>query len=124
MLAAVKRAALILICRSDSSPDTYNTRWVLPISIAICSISVDLPMPGSPLTRMIEPGTMPPPSTRANSPIGKWTRSSASPLTSPIGRGWERPVSPRTAVFLETGSSWTTSSTIELNVPHCGHLPM
>ena len=41
-----------------------------------------------------------------------------------IGRGDERPVSPRTAVFLVTGSSWMTSSTMLLNDPHCGHLPI
>jgi hypothetical protein len=36
---------------------------------ASCSSSVDLPMPGSPLTSTTEPGTMPPPSTRDSSPL-------------------------------------------------------
>ncbi len=120
-----KREARILICRSDSSPETYSTRCTFAISIAICSMSVDLPMPGSPPTSTMEPGTMPPPSTRANSPMGRGTRSSASPLTSEMGRGSERPLNPRTfPVFLETGSSWMTSSTMLSNAPHCGHLPM
>ena len=121
-----RRVARILICLSDSSPETYSTRCTFAISIAICSINVDLPMPGSPPTSTMEPGTIPPPSTRANSPMGRWTRSSASPLTSEMGRGSERPVSPRTltAPFFATGSSWITSSTMLSNAPHCGHLPM
>ena len=75
------RVARILICRSDSSPETYSTRLCAAISSAICSIKVDLPMPGSPPTSTMEPGTMPPPSTRANSPIGRSMRSSLSPPT-------------------------------------------
>ena len=120
-----RRIARILICRSDSSPDTYSTFWESAISIAICSINVDLPIPGSPPTSTTEPGTIPPPSTRANSPIGRGMRSSASPPTCPMGRGSERPVRPRTVDFLAgTFSSWMTSSTSELNSPHCGHLPI
>ena len=36
---------------------------------AACNSSVDLPMPGSPPSSTIEPGTMPPPSTRSSSPM-------------------------------------------------------
>ena len=43
---------------------------------ATCSRSVDLPMPGSPPTSTIEPGTRPPPSTKSNSsrPVGQRRR--------------------------------------------------
>ncbi len=118
------RLARILICRSDSSPETYNTRSRFAIASAICSISVDLPMPGSPPTSTIEPGTSPPPSTRANSPIGTWMRSSLWLLTSDRRRGVERPLSPRAAVLAPPPGSATTSSTMLLKDPHCGHFPM
>ena len=42
---------------------------------AACSSSVDLPMPGSPPSSTSEPGTMPPPSTRSNSPMPLGMRS-------------------------------------------------
>ena len=48
-------------------------------------------MPGSPPTSTIEPGTTPPPSTRANSPIGSGRRSSTSPCDLGQARGVERP---------------------------------
>ncbi len=50
----------------------------MDISTATCSINVDLPMPGSPPNSTIEPGTMPPPSTRANSVMLNGQRSSFS----------------------------------------------
>ena len=60
------RVARILICSSDSSPDTYSV--LRPLSVrAICNISVDLPMPGSPPRSISEPGIRPPPSTRFTS---------------------------------------------------------
>ena len=68
-----RREARSLICRRLSSPDTYKICGAAccPPSILwqICSSRVDLPMPGSPLSRMTEPGTMPPPSTRLSSCI-------------------------------------------------------
>ena len=73
-----RRLARILICRADSSPETYSTRapW-LASSAETCSSSVDLPMPGSPPMSTSEPGTMPPPSTRSNSSMPLRARSSA-----------------------------------------------
>ena len=59
------RSARILIWFSDSSPDTM--RAVPPSAAATSSTNVDLPTPGSPATRVTEPATMPPPSTRSNS---------------------------------------------------------
>ena len=49
----------------------WGYRWVFIIAtcIAICRVRVDFPMPGSPPMSTMEPGTIPPPSTRANSSI-------------------------------------------------------
>ena len=38
-----------------------------PLTATTCNSSVDLPTPGSPPTKMAEPGTTPPPHTRSNS---------------------------------------------------------
>jgi len=60
----VPRAAT---CAGDSSPDTYSA-FIWPDSAAsACSVSVDLPMPGSPPINVTPPGTNPPPSARSNS---------------------------------------------------------
>ncbi|SBS74894.1 conserved hypothetical protein [uncultured Mycobacterium sp.] len=69
------RSARIRIWPADSSPDTYNARR--PDCAHRCTTSssrVDLPTPGSPASRLTEPGTTPPPSTRSSSstPVGKW----------------------------------------------------
>jgi hypothetical protein len=48
-------------------------------------MSVLLPIPGSPPMSTIEPGTMPPPSTRSNSPMPDGTR--AASLTSTASHG-------------------------------------
>ena len=63
------RSARSLICRRLSSPETYRMRAPEEMVWQICSSRVDLPMPGSPLSKTTEPGTMPPPSTRLSSPI-------------------------------------------------------
>ena len=39
------------------------------MAVAICATKVDLPIPGSPLNKMSEPGTTPPPKTRSISKI-------------------------------------------------------
>ena len=53
-------------------------RWpALPVRAKArrpCSSSVDLPMPGSPPTRIADPGTRPPPSTRSSSAMRDWAR--------------------------------------------------
>ena len=43
----------------------------------VCRVSVDLPMPGSPPKRMMEPGTNPPPRTRFSSPSSMSMRGSS-----------------------------------------------
>ena len=50
-------------------------------------VSVDLPMPGEPPSRTSEPGTIPPPSTRSNSPIPVRSRGTGEVSTSASGRG-------------------------------------
>ena len=81
--AASIRSARSLTCSGDSSPDTYSTRSPRSSSrAATCSRSVDLPMPGSPPMSTMEPGTMPPPSTKSNSSIPLRQRRSSEPDTS------------------------------------------
>ena len=77
-VTASMRAARMRTCAWDSSPDRYSTvrsGCRLATAPAVCSSRVDLPMPGSPATSVTDPGTMPPPRTRSNSP-------------NPVGRRW------------------------------------
>ena len=76
------RSPRSLICRSDSSPETYSTVcWCRPSRCATWRSRVLLPMPGSPPMRTIDPGTMPPPSTRSNSSIPELIRSASEAST-------------------------------------------
>ena len=82
------RSARMRICTADSSPATYSTDPRLLASStrgasapATCSMSVDLPMPGSPASSATEPGTSPPPSTRLSSANGSTMRGSSSSET-------------------------------------------
>ena len=50
---------------------------------ATCNMIVDLPIPGSPPTSTIEPGTMPPPKTKSNSSSPVRQRAESTPLTAP-----------------------------------------
>ena len=61
-------SALIFICWADSSPDTYKTCPSPLILSHICKIKVDLPIPGSPPSKVREPLTSPPPNTLSSSP--------------------------------------------------------
>lgn len=54
-------SALSFICSADSSPDTYKTFPSPFILLHNCKISVDLPIPGSPPSKIREPLTIPPP---------------------------------------------------------------
>ena len=60
-------SALSFICSPDSSPEIYRTFPSVFILLHICSIRVDLPIPGSPPSKIKEPLTSPPPKTRSNS---------------------------------------------------------
>ena len=48
----------ILICSSDSSPDTYKTfPYLDAILLAVCNSNVDFPIPGSPKIKFKDPFT-------------------------------------------------------------------
>ena len=63
------RFDLKLICDIDSSADTYKTEFELERLAASCKAKVDLPIPGSPPSSMVEPTVNPPPNTRSISII-------------------------------------------------------
>ena len=99
---------------------------------AVSSNNVDLPMPGSPAMSTTEPGTMPPPSTRSNSPkpVGSLLTVSVEMLV--IGfaalctfctETGVREVRPGTGVRapVAAGASWNSS--MVPHWPHSGHRP-
>ncbi len=75
-----------------------------------------LPMPGSPASRVTDPGTRPPPSTRSSSamPVLRWVASSAT--TSPMGTGG----CPGPAVVAARAARVRSSSST--SVPHASHV--
>ena len=121
-----KRSARILICPSLSSPETYSIFLSSPTFSQICKSSVDLPIPGSPPTRISEPLTIPPPSTRSSSFKPVLYLVSNPALTSPIFFGIRAG-----AVFSRTSalvadvffSGVTSVSSIVFQLPQDGHFP-
>ena len=109
-----------LICLSDSSPVIYRgLEEERPEHI--CSIRVDLPIPGSPPMSIIDPGTIPPPRTLSNSVICVLMRNSLSV-------GIELRVCISGAVCLIGFNFFedeevTVSSTRESHAPQEEHLP-
>src|SRR5260221_504780 len=83
-----RRSARSRSWSGDSSPETYSveTPW-LSRRAAHCISSVDLPIPGSPPTRVTEPGTIPPPRTKSNSARPVRQRSNEWVLNWEGGRG-------------------------------------
>ncbi len=79
--AISNRSARILICCSLSSPLMYKTRKSFSCR-PFWRNKVLLPIPGSPATSTILPGTMPPPNTRFNSVSEVKMRSSCEVITS------------------------------------------
>ena len=71
-------------CRSAAAPDCAK-------AAAACSSSVDLPMPGSPPTRIAEAGTRPPPSTRSSSAMPLRLRGSGGSSAARSPRAMRRP---------------------------------
>ena len=61
-------SALNLICSADSSPETYKTLPSPFILSHSSRIRVDLPIPGSPPSKINDPLTIPPPRTLSSSP--------------------------------------------------------
>ena len=104
----------------DSSALAYSTRRpARALCAATSSSSVDLPTPGSPLSRIAAPGTMPPPSTRSNSPTPLVRRGASVVSIEVMGRA-ARPAPGATGAterVIPTGSDDSTT------VPHCWHSP-
>ena len=104
-----------------SSPLIYMTRLPARASVAAaCSISVLLPMPGSPPTSTTLAGTSPPPSTRS---------SSAMPVSA-RGGGVALPCNPTKATRLPAparpagpGRASLVSSTMVFHSPHASQRP-
>ena len=90
-----------------------------------CISRVDLPMPGSPPSRITEPRTKPPPVTRSSSPIPEGMRGAS--LVSPVSpsRGKTRPRARDGRVA--TGPDWpgaaAASSTIVFQPLHASQRP-
>ena len=109
--------------RALSSPLTYST--FDPLSRrTVCSISVDFPIPGSPPSKVSEPGTSPPPSTLFSSLSKRLILGSSSVLIWLIEIGLE----PLPNVDCENAGPPPGLPTFcSLNVfhsPHDGHLPI
>ena len=117
------RSARNFICCSLSSPETYNTFSLF--CTANCNSKVDFPMPGSPPNKVIEPGTMPPPITRLNSPSFNTKRFTSVALISLMSFALLL-VSPSLANTRTEDAAeglCTTSSTNVFHSLHDGHLP-
>ncbi len=116
-----RRRARRRVCSIDSSPDMYKTRRPSRArAAAACSSSVDLPMPGSPPTRIAEAGTRPPPRTRSNSamPVGRRGGGSAVPARST--NATRRPAPPLAA---GPGRGAIASSTMVFHSPQASQRP-
>src|SRR5687768_15878093 len=86
---------------------------------------VDLPIPGSPPMRIMEPGTMPPPGTRSNSPMPEAMRSASAPSITSYGVG-RPPISraePGARPFPAGGARVCRSSTKLFHSPQSGQRP-
>jgi hypothetical protein len=77
------RSARNFTWSADSSPDAYSVAWPFASRrAATWRRIVDLPIPGSPPMRIIDPGTIPPPRTKSNSSIPVFQRLASDPWTS------------------------------------------
>ena len=118
--SAPVRSARSRICAVDSSPLAYSTRRpARALCAATSSSRVDLPTPGSPDRRTAAPGTMPPPSTRSNSPTPLVRRGASVVSMVVMGRA-ARPAAGATGVTERTMPVVSAAST---TVPHCWHSP-
>ncbi len=119
-----RREALWLIWSMDSSPETSRVFSFLAIWFAIWRVSVDFPMPGSPLSSISEPFTMPFPITRSNSLMfvrdfwlfeSFWINGLGVFARTFLGV-FDREVFEEEILM--------TSSTKLFHVSHCGHFPV
>ncbi len=120
--SSVRRSARSRSWSGDSSPLAYSTvRPAVSSRAAACSSSVDLPIPGSPPISVIDPGTMPPPSTKSNSSMPvrqRWSGVVATSRRRAGGRpdAWAAPPFRRSAVRAVRGA--TGSSATAFHAPH------
>ena len=118
---ASRRPARKRTCWALSSADTYSVRPGQPANS--CSSNVLFPMPGSPPSKVTEPGTKPPPSTRSSSLIPLGRGPDRSVLISPIGRATPAGNNdmPAAKVLMSSGAS--ISSTKLFHAEHAGQRP-
>ena len=125
-----RRSARSFICAADSSPETYRMRCEEPLFFtenarlaAVCTRSVDFPIPGSPPIKIAERFSAPPPRTRSNSsmPVRIREVSFASTEESGTGFTFTETSEPRPAGL--TAFESTIHSSKEFHSPHSGHLP-
>src|SRR5699024_11080727 len=121
----VIRSARILICSSDSSPETYKTLYSSASVSAVWSKIVDFPIPGSPPIKISEPSTMPPPNTRSNSPLFVCVRGASFLLIldNCVAFVFSLDTLPNVPRPLAFCSLWTIDSSIWFQAPQFGHLP-
>ena len=121
-LSAPNRSARKRTCCALSSAVTYNVR--AGHAARSCMSSVLLPMPGSPPSKVTEPGTMPPPNTRSSSGIVVACGWPIEPSTSVMGLASPGATSDMPAASDTSGSSGpSTSSTSEFHAPQVMHRP-
>ena len=110
------------ICLELSSPVTYKTFRPPHATLAqTASVKLDLPTPGSPAIKIIEPGISPPPNTLSSSPEPVMKRGNSVKSTSAIRRGISKVVVNACELFLSVAI--VSSSTSVFHCPHIGHLP-
>ena len=127
---APRRSARSLTCWEDSSAETSRQRAPERASApSICTTKVDLPMPGSPATRVTEPGTRPPASTRSSSssPVGLLRPATRSTHETGWGPGRapapRPPPSPVPGAGTGTRGGSRSSSTRAFHALHVGQRP-
>ncbi len=89
---------------------------------ATSSSRVDLPTPGSPLSRIAEPGTTPPPQTRSNS-VTPVTIRGGSGVSDCRVSNWTPRVRAVFVGFIAPGGAERLSSTMEFHWPQAPHWP-
>lgn len=84
LASSARRSARSLTCNALSSPETYNVACPAASSReATCNSRVLFPMPGSPPTSTMLPGTIPPPRTKSNSSSPVRHRGVSAAVTAP-----------------------------------------
>src|SRR5262245_8317439 len=93
---------------------------------AACNSSVDLPMPGSPPSKIREPGTTPPPSTRSNSSMPVDRRTPCDISTSSYSLAVEDVENCENRLAPGEGAAGVSarSSTREFHAPHSVQRPI